>query len=209
MNVDLEQMKEYETLYLDEIKQIRKICQEDMTKIVEKYLLLNFDIATKHSLNTFLMTYHISLLFQEKNNILTKSIIDSTMLQLQESILLIILDYIFDYFSIKMNELNLEMDCEEWKEVNFQLNYNKIVKFILKNKIKNLKGMKFCDIINKLGKYDVKTNDELNESAVTCNKEKYKIINSILFMIRFLLDTEKLILIFDKSLSEIISQKVR
>ena len=69
--------------------------------------------------------------------------------------------------------------------------------------------MKFCDIINKLGKYDVKTNDELNESAVTCNKEKYKIINSILFMIRFLLDTEKLILIFDKSLSEIISQKVR
>ena len=85
LNVENDQITEYELLYSEEINEIRKICSDDMTKFIEKYLTINFDTAAKSSLNNFLIIYKISSDFLRINNILVKTNIENTLLQLQES----------------------------------------------------------------------------------------------------------------------------
>ena len=85
LNVENDQITEYEGFYSDEMQQIRKLCLEDMTKIIEKYIIINFDTASKLSLNNFLMNFQISRNFLLKNHLFTKTLIENTLLQLQES----------------------------------------------------------------------------------------------------------------------------
>lgn len=73
--------------------------------------------------------------------------------------------------------------------------------------IQDLKGKQKLEILNEFNKNDLH-NNELSEQVIGVSNEKYKIINSILVIIKFLFDSEKLIMIIDNSFSEIISQKV-
>ena len=117
------------------------------------------------------------------------------------------LGFIFDYFTVKVNEINMAIENEEWKEVSFHINHQNIVSFIFNNNINDYKDKQSLLILNEIIKYDV-TNEELSEQSMTTNKDKYKIICSILNITRLLFDTEKIIFFLNGSLSEIISQKV-
>ena len=106
-----------------------------------------------------------------------------------------------------MNDINLAIDNEEWKEINFQTNFQNIVNFITNNNENDLKKLQSIDILADFEKFD-NFKGELIESNMTISNEKYKIIFSILNIIKFLFESEKLILLTDSTFSAIISQKV-
>ncbi len=88
LNVENEQIVEYEGLYLEEMQQIRKICLEDMTKVIEKYLSNNFDSSSNLPINNFLENYQISSKIIQKNSVFNKTTIENSLVNLQESIII-------------------------------------------------------------------------------------------------------------------------
>jgi len=115
--------------------------------------------------------------------------------------------FIFDFFAEKIKEINSAIDNEEWKEINFQSNYQMIVSFMLSPSLQTLKGTQKFEILQEFIKLDSLT-IELTEQVIGVSNEKYKIIQSILVIIKLLFDSEKLLIMMDDSYSEIISQKV-
>lgn len=85
LNVENEQIVEYEDLYSEEMQQIRKICSEEMTKVIEKYISNIFDSSSILPLNSFLENYLITSIVLMNNSILNKTFIENSLAHLQES----------------------------------------------------------------------------------------------------------------------------
>jgi hypothetical protein len=73
--------------------------------------------------------------------------------------------------------------------------------------IQNLKGSQKFEMLQEFIKLDSLTS-EPTEQIIGVSNEKYKIIHSILVIIKLLFDSEKLLIMMDDSFSEIVSQKV-
>jgi len=82
-----------------------------------------------------------------------------------------------------------------------------IVSFMLSPSLQTLKGTQKFEILQEFIKLDSLT-IELTEQVIGVSNEKYKIIQSILVIIKLLFDSEKLLIMMDDSYSEIVSQKV-
>ena len=78
---------EYEELYMEEMQEIRKLCVEDMNKLVEKYLNLHFEKITTINVNLFTKIYYTCLSFTNDYKIYGSKIdpFANNYLNLQES----------------------------------------------------------------------------------------------------------------------------
>jgi len=118
LNVENEQIVEYEGLYSEEMQQIRKICLEDMTKVIEKYLSNNFDSSSVLPINNFLENYQISSKIIHMNSVFNKTTIENSLVQLQECIIIHLNQALFLIFSLKkLRKLILRLTTKNGKRL--------------------------------------------------------------------------------------------